>query len=67
MKCQRCQGMMVEERIFTQQGGVLIARCIHCGDVVDRTVIFNRGRFPIRFRKIEGGRRGCQSRFRLSA
>jgi len=36
---------MVNEQIFTDQGHIHVARCIHCGDVLDGVVIANR-RYP---------------------
>ncbi|MFQ5580001.1 MAG: hypothetical protein ACE5FZ_05265 [Nitrospiria bacterium] len=56
MKCQRCQGMMVEERIYTHQGGARISRCLLCGDILDTRVLFNRDRY--RFRESE-----CEKNF----
>ncbi len=44
MQCSRCNGMRVPEIIC--EGGVRISalRCIHCGDVVDRVIVYNRTR-----------------------
>lgn len=42
MRCLRCRGMMVEERVFTMEGGIAMARCVCCGDLIDRVVIRNR-------------------------
>jgi hypothetical protein len=36
--------MMIEERVFTREGRTAAARCLYCGDVVDRVIILNRGR-----------------------
>lgn len=44
MKCRRCHGMMIRERIFTEQGGIPIVRCVHCGNVIDIVVVSNRRR-----------------------
>lgn len=44
MKCLRCHGMMIEERIFTREGRTAAARCLYCGDVVDIVIIINRER-----------------------
>ncbi|HIE65481.1 MAG: hypothetical protein ABGX83_01250 [Nitrospira sp.] len=66
MKCQRCQGMMIEERIFTQQGGSRISRCLLCGDIIDTRVIFNRDRYSIHFHEAER-EESYQDRLRLSA
>jgi len=56
MKCQRCQGIMIEERIFTRDGGTSMIRCIYCGDLVDTVVISNRNRSESHFSKTQGGR-----------
>ncbi len=42
MRCLRCRGMMVEERVFTMEGGIAMARCVCCGDLIDPVVIRNR-------------------------
>jgi len=51
MECQRCHGIMIEERIFTRDGGTPMVRCIHCGDLVDTVVISNRNRSAAHFPK----------------
>jgi hypothetical protein len=50
MKCVRCQGMMVQERLFTYEGGIAMARCIYCGDLVDAVVMRNRSSCVVRGR-----------------
>ncbi|TAJ98263.1 MAG: hypothetical protein EPO39_18685 [Candidatus Manganitrophaceae bacterium] len=42
MRCLRCRGMMVEERVVTMEGGIAMARCVCCGDLIDPVVIRNR-------------------------
>lgn len=49
MRCIRCQGMMIEERVFTREGGLAMARCLHCGELIDTVVISNRDRSQPRF------------------
>lgn len=44
MKCLRCLGMMVKERVFTREGGIAMARCVYCGDLIDPVVMRNRSR-----------------------
>ncbi len=49
MTCERCDGLMVSEQICDLQGtlGELCAngyRCLLCGNVVDTTILANRGR-----------------------
>lgn len=41
MKCPRCEGLMVSERLMDLQGGVLYVqawRCINCGCLLDDTI-----------------------------
>jgi hypothetical protein len=42
MQCVRCNGLKVPE--IMQDGGmrVLAYRCIHCGDVIDHTILLHR-------------------------
>lgn len=56
MECLRCSGMMVYEQIFTNQGGLHVARCVHCGDVVDNVVISNREHPSFYIKKVFRGR-----------
>lgn len=47
MTCERCDGLMISERIFDLEGMrsdlcVHAYRCLLCGDVVDATIIENR-------------------------
>lgn len=42
MRCQRCSGMMVEERTFSNQGDLILSRCLHCGNITDRMILSNR-------------------------
>jgi hypothetical protein len=49
MTCERCNGLMVSERIRDLQGmnSDLCAtgyRCLLCGDLVDRVILDNRSR-----------------------
>ena len=49
MTCERCEGLMVSERICELQGtsGDLCVdgyRCLLCGNVVDTTIVENRRR-----------------------
>jgi hypothetical protein len=56
MRCLRCHGTVVEEWAFTErEGGALMARCVNCGDMIDRVVIFNRDRAAARFLKKRAG------------
>lgn len=40
--CSRCQGMMVDEWVFTDEGEIAMARCIRCGNLIDSLVLSNR-------------------------
>lgn len=42
MRCLRCKGTTMEERIDTREGSTLLIRCLHCGDLIDKVVLFNR-------------------------
>ncbi|MFQ5597285.1 MAG: hypothetical protein ACE5GK_04465 [Nitrospiria bacterium] len=42
MRCLRCKGMTMEERIETCEGSALLIRCLQCGDLVDSVVLYNR-------------------------
>ena len=44
MRCTRCAGLRVPEIIYEGGGRVLGLRCVHCGDVIDRVIVWNRGR-----------------------
>ena len=42
VKCNRCNGMMINEQFFASNGPFLSWRCLTCGEVVDQTIIENR-------------------------
>ncbi|MDR4467235.1 hypothetical protein [Nitrospira sp. BLG_1] len=49
MTCERCDGLMVSERIYDLQGlssnpCIEGYRCLLCGDVVDATILEHRRR-----------------------
>lgn len=44
MRCQRCDGTMTMEGVWTREGKVVMARCVYCGNVVDPVVVANRAR-----------------------
>ena len=44
MQCTRCAGLRVPEVIYEGGSRVLALRCVHCGDVIDRVIAFNRQR-----------------------
>jgi hypothetical protein len=44
MKCTRCAGLRVPEIIYEGGSRVLVLRCVHCGDVIDRVIVLNRQR-----------------------
>ena len=42
MKCRRCQGLMVLDKIYDPDGQFLhidIWRCLNCGETVDPTIL----------------------------
>ncbi|HET6370407.1 MAG TPA: hypothetical protein VFG95_04380 [Nitrospiria bacterium] len=57
MRCIRCRGLMVGERVFTREGGIPMVRCLHCGELVDLVVMLNRGRYDARFKKLRSDNR----------
>ena len=42
MKCRRCNGSMVLEQFYSEQGDFLGWRCIICGDIIDQVILENR-------------------------
>lgn len=42
MKCQRCQGLMIKDKIYDPDGQFLhldIWRCVNCGETVDAAIL----------------------------
>lgn len=33
---------MFKEMIYTDQGSLLVFRCVHCGDIIDPLIVKNR-------------------------
>ena len=46
MLCQRCQGLMILERLGTRRGILMAGRCVNCGNVVDPVILRNRMKRP---------------------
>ena len=44
MRCTRCAGLRVSEIIYEGGNRIPALRCVHCGDVVDHVIAFNRQR-----------------------
>jgi uncharacterized Zn finger protein len=44
MQCTRCAGLRVPEIVYEGGSRILALRCIHCGDVIDQVIVFNRQR-----------------------
>lgn len=44
MQCTRCAGLRVPEIIYEGGSRVAALRCVHCGDVIDHVIAFNRQR-----------------------
>jgi uncharacterized Zn finger protein len=42
MQCTRCAGLRVPEIIYEEGSRIPALRCIHCGDVSDHVIVFNR-------------------------
>ncbi len=42
MKCDRCNGSMVCEHFYTEEGEFLGWRCIICGEIIDQVILQNR-------------------------
>jgi len=42
MKCRRCNGSMVLEQFYSEQGDFFGWRCIICGDIIDQVILENR-------------------------
>ena len=41
--CDRCCGLLVVERLLTDDTPLVMARCTGCGDMFDELVLLNRG------------------------
>jgi len=42
MKCHRCNGSMIYERFYSEEGECTGWRCLVCGDIVDEVILKNR-------------------------
>ena len=42
MKCYRCGGMMVHERVYSKAEMLSIWRCVLCGEYIDPVILENR-------------------------
>lgn len=47
MKCRRCKGWIVQERVFTLEGSASMLRCFYCGEQIDQVIMDNRNRSEI--------------------
>lgn len=46
MECQRCQGLMVQDRLYDLQDTNIhcdVWRCVCCGNIYDTLIILNQG------------------------
>ncbi|HXX33842.1 MAG TPA: hypothetical protein VEM15_05130 [Thermodesulfobacteriota bacterium] len=43
MRCNRCKGTMSYEKFYGAQENFWGWRCIRCGEIVDATILENRG------------------------
>ncbi len=46
MPCTRCAGLRVSEIIYEGGNRIPALRCVHCGDITDHVIAFNRQRRP---------------------
>ena len=44
MQCTRCAGLRVPDIIYEGGTRVRALRCVHCGDVIDAVIVWNRQR-----------------------
>ena len=49
--CRRCEGLMVTDRCLdllsdSREIGIVVRRCIQCGEIIDPTIIHNRHSSP---------------------
>jgi len=42
MKCHRCNGSMIYEKFYGEDGDFFGCRCIVCGDIIDQVILKNR-------------------------
>lgn len=42
MRCGRCQGQMVREVFYSDDGNFVGFRCVTCGEVIDDVILKNR-------------------------
>ena len=42
MKCYRCNGFMVYERFYGEEGAFAAWRCVVCGEIIDHVILKNR-------------------------
>jgi uncharacterized Zn finger protein len=42
MKCHRCSGSMVYEKVYREEGECFGWRCIDCGEIIDYVILKNR-------------------------
>ncbi len=42
MRCDRCNGYMYNERVYTHMGTLEVCVCANCGNVEDELIIFHR-------------------------
>jgi uncharacterized Zn finger protein len=48
MKCRRCNGSMVYEKVESEEGDFFAWRCIACGEVIDQVILKNRHQENVR-------------------
>lgn len=61
MKCPRCGGLMSHERMMGEEGSMAPGsyfegwRCVHCGEVIDPLILFNRTKIRSANEKVGAG------------
>ena len=47
MRCHRCGSIMAYEKYYSLEGQFWGLRCIYCGDIIDQTILKNRGAMSV--------------------
>ena len=47
MKCHRCGSIMAYEKYYGLEGEFWGLRCVCCGDIIDQTILKNRGAMAV--------------------
>lgn len=58
MECQRCQGLMVQDRLYDLQDTHIhcdVWRCICCGDIFDTQILLHKRNWPLQLQPTKIG------------